>query len=105
MNHTQVIYSANENGYVYQAEIRSTLDSENGRRFRLPISVQVNTNADGNDVFFSNYRLYLTAALYDSEGNLLDQPLNNPGAQVPIREDYITYTITRVLTDGYWGEP
>ena len=63
------------------------------------------TGAEGNDVFFSNYRLYLTAALYDSKGNLLDQPLNNPGAQVPIRADYITYTITRVLTDGYWGEP
>ena len=56
-------------------------------------------------MFFSNYRLYLPAALYDSEGNLLDQPLHNPGAQVPIRADYITYTINRVLTDGYWGEP
>ena len=56
---------------------------------------------------FANYQLRLTATLY--QGNkVLDQPVNKEiqsgGKTEYIRYDYVTYTITRLLTSGYWGQ-
>lgn len=84
-----------------------TADPENGKRFLLPIRVQVNTDVETNDVTFANYQLRLTATLYKG-GEILDQPVNketqNEGKPEYVRYDYVTYTITRILTDGYWGQ-
>lgn len=83
-----------------------SIDPENGKRFLLPVRVQVNTDVEANGVTFANYQLRLTATLY--EGNeILDQPVNaeiqKDGKTEFIRYDYVTYTITRLLTSGYWG--
>lgn len=83
-----------------------TTDPENSKRFLLPIRVQVNTDVETNGVTFANYQLRLTATLYQ-DGKVLDQPVNkeiqNEGKTEYIRYDYVTYTITRLLTSGYWG--
>ena len=83
-----------------------TTDPENIKRFLLPIRVQVNTDVETNGVTFANYHLRLTATLYQ-DGKVLDQPVNkeiqNEGKTEYIRYDYVTYTITRLLTSGYWG--
>ena len=83
-----------------------TTDPENIKRFLLPIRVQVNTDVETNGVTFANYQLRLTATLYQ-DGKVLDQPVNkeiqNEGKTEYIRYDYVTYTITRLLTSGYWG--
>ena len=85
----------------------ASTDPENSKRFLLPIRVQVNTDVETNGVTFANYQLRLTATLY--QGNkVLDQPVNKEiqsgGKTEYIRYDYVTYTITRLLTSGYWGQ-
>lgn len=85
----------------------ASMDPENSKRFLLPIRVEVNTDVETNDVTFANYQLRLTATLY-KDNEVLDQPINNEiqvgGKTEYIRYDYVTYTITRILTDGYWGD-
>lgn len=85
----------------------SSIDPENGKRFLIPIRIQVNTDVEANGVTFANYQLRLTATLYNDE-DILDQPVNSEttinGITVYTRYDYVTYTITRLLTNGYWGE-
>ena len=84
-----------------------SIDPENGKRFLIPIRIQVNTDVEANGVTFANYQLRLTATLYNDE-DILDQPVNSEttinGITVYTRYDYVTYTITRLLTNGYWGE-
>ena len=84
----------------------ASTDPENSKRFLLPIRVQVNTDVETNGVTFANYQLRLTATLYQGS-KMLDQPVNkeiqNEGKTEYIRYDYVTYTITRLLTSGYWG--
>lgn len=85
----------------------SSIDPENSKRFLLPVRIQVNTDVETNGVTFANYQLRLTATLY-KDNEVLDQPINsevqNGGKTEYIRYDYVTYTITRILTSGYWGE-
>ena len=87
-------------------EAFSSSDPENGKRFLLPIRVQVNTDVETNGVTFANYQLRLTAELRGG-GEVLDLPVNaeyqKEGKTEYIRYDYVTYTITRILTSGYWG--
>lgn len=84
----------------------STLDSESGKRFLLPIRVEVNTDVETNGVTFANYQLRLTAVLC-KESEELDRPVNaeiqKDGRTEYIRYDYVTYTFTRILTEGCWG--
>lgn len=84
-----------------------SMDQENSKRFLLPIRVEVNTDVETNNVTFANYQLRLTATLYNG-ADPLDQPINNEiqveGKTEYIRYDYVTYTITRILTDGYWED-
>ena len=86
-------------------EAFSSSDPENGKRFLLPIRVQVNTDVETNGVTFANYQLRLTAELRGG-GEVLDLPVNaeyqKEGKTEYIRYDYVTYTITRILTSGYW---
>ncbi|MGN1250901.1 MAG: hypothetical protein ACI4XW_12575, partial [Candidatus Spyradocola sp.] len=86
-------------------ETFSSSDPENGKRFLLPIRVQVNTDVETNGVTFANYQLRLTAELRGG-GEVLDLPVNaeyqKEGKTEYIRYDYVTYTITRILTSGYW---
>lgn len=101
---------SDQNGYQW-TDVKngkfSSIDSENNRRFLIPIRVQVNTDVETNGVTFANYQLRLTATLY-KDSTILDQPVNaeilNEGITEYIRYDYVTYTITRILTNGYWGE-
>lgn len=82
-----------------------TMDKQNPKRFILPIRVQVNTDVEANGVTFANYQLRLTAALLDEHNEVLDTPKNLiPGIEDTRDYDYVTYTITRILTDGYWGQ-
>ena len=82
-----------------------TMDKQNSKRFILPIRVQVNTDVEANGVAFANYQIHLTATLLDENNEVLDTPINQiPGSDNTRNYDYVTYTITRILTDGYWGE-
>ena len=92
----QWVDSNNVNGFV-------TMDKENLKRFILPIRVQVNTDVETNGVAFANYQIRLTAKLLDADEKELDTP-KNPilGNDDTPNYDYVTYTITRLLTNGYW---
>lgn len=80
------------------------MDKQNSKRFILPIRVQVNTDVETNNITFANYQIRLTAKLMDAENETLDTPENSvPGNDETRDYDYVTYTITRILTDGYWG--
>lgn len=101
-----------DNGGAYQwtdsksgaAASFATIDKENNKRFLLPIRVQVNTDVESNGIAFANYQLRLTATLRNGD-TVLDYPVNKVENGVEIRHDYVTYTITRVLTSGYWSNP
>lgn len=83
----------------------ASIDPENSKRFLVPIRVQVDTDVETNGVTYANYQLRLTATLYKDD-EVLDQPVNKEiqknGKTEYIRYDYVTYTITRLLIDGYW---
>lgn len=101
-----------QNGYQWtddkNGDSFSSIDPENGKRFFIPIRIQVNTDVEAKELTFANYQLRLTAALYKN-GNIIDQPVNSEiskdGKTEYIRYDYVTYTITRILTNGYWEMP
>ena len=87
------------------ANVFDTMDKQNSKRFILPIRVQVNTDVETNNITFANYQIRLTAKLMDAENETLDTPENSvPGNDETRDYDYVTYTITRILTDGYWGQ-
>lgn len=95
-----------QNGYQW-TDVKngnfSSIDPENNKRFLIPIRVQVDTDVETNEVTFANYQLRLTATLYKNS-TILDQPLNEKKDGEKTNYDYVTYTITRILTNGYWGE-
>lgn len=87
----------------YNANGFDTMDKQNSKRFILPIRVQVNTDVEANGITFANYQIRLTAELRDAENEVLDTPKNPvPGTEDTRDYDYVTYTITRILTEGYW---
>lgn len=111
MDDQTVLYTYGYHGYRWTDKKSDTgfasMDPENSKRFLLPIRVEVNTDVETNSVTFANYQLRLTATLYNGD-NILDQPINSEimdeGNTKYIRYDYVTYTITRILTDGYWED-
>ncbi|MDD6190285.1 MAG: hypothetical protein PUB75_01680 [Firmicutes bacterium] len=81
--------------------------SPTNRRFTVSIPVEVRTdNVENLNHFYSNYRLVLTAEMYKGDTRI-DYPFNSrvngvdsdTGA-LDDHSDYITYTLTRISTDG-----
>lgn len=63
--------------------------------------VKVNTNVESAKQFYSNYRLVLTANLSGSGvSDKETRPNNAQGLYGYEHSDYVTYTLTRVNTDG-----
>ena len=66
----------------------------------LGFRVKVNTSVETAGQYYSNYRLVLTARLYDESGNEIDKPVNAQNLTGYDNSDYVTYTLTRVKTTG-----
>ena len=60
--------------------------------------VQVNTDVEGKSQWYDNYRLVLTARL--SGNGVNNTPVNEEGIADYPSSDYVTYTLTRVNTEG-----
>lgn len=65
-----------------------------GDKFVIPIRVEVKTEIESTLKNYSNYRIILRALIKDENEEILNAPRNEA--------DYITYTITRINTDGIW---
>lgn len=78
-----------------------------GRRFAINIPIEVNTdNVEKDNHIYANYRLVLTAEMYKGDTRI-DYPFNSrvtPGSgdsgSLEDHSDYITYTLTKIATDG-----
>ena len=68
--------------------------------FKHRFVVKVNTDVEAKNQWYDNYRLVLTARMYDSNGNEIDKPVNADGTENYPDSDYVTYTLTRVNTEG-----
>lgn len=63
--------------------------------FSIPITFKVNTELP--DLLYSNYRIYVTATAYKNE-NPVEMSVNTEKA-------FITYTLAKINTNGYWETP
>ena len=72
--------------------------------FKFLFEVKVNTNVEAVQHTYANYRIVLKAQLLDSSGNVVDTPVNAIGAAGYDNSDYITYSLTRVNTNGITHE-
>ena len=68
--------------------------------FKHRFVVKVKTDVENNKQWYDNYRLVLTASMYDSNGNEIDRPVNADGTENYPNSDYVTYTLTKVNTEG-----
>ena len=66
--------------------------------FKHRFVVKVNTNVEGSEQFYANYRLVLTAHL--TGDGVDDTPANAESIADYAHSDYVTYTITKVDTKG-----
>lgn len=85
-------------------------DDDSNKRFTISIHAKVNTSQRD----LANYRLVLSAKMYDSNGNLLDNPYrsslkgsnnNEISDEVVNHYDYVTYTLTKIAIDGLIEDP
>ena len=60
--------------------------------FSIPITFKVNT--ESSNLLYSNYRIYVTATAYKGE-NPIEISVNTETA-------FITYTLAKINTNGYW---
>ena len=80
------------------------------RRFTINISVKVKTdNVEEKEHFYSNYRLVLTAEMFESSERI-DYPVNSrigtdyvEDDNLDSHSDYVTYSLTRIATDDFLG--
>lgn len=78
-----------------------------GKRFTVNIPVEVHTdNVEAKGHIFANYRLVLTAEMYNGSDRV-DYPFNSrivagsdDTGTLDDHSDYVTYTLTRIATDG-----
>ena len=68
--------------------------------FKFLFEVKVNTNVETDQHFYANYRIVLTAQLLDANGKAIDTPENVNSAPSYPNSDYITYSLTKIRTDG-----
>ena len=71
---------------------------ENSLAFKPAFLVEVNTNVEGKDQTYANYRLVLTAHMYGGDVN--DTPVNANNLDGYQHSDYVTYTLARINTEG-----
>ena len=94
--------SADGNSYVF-TDTRTngaflTRDG-NSLAFKHAFRVKVNTNVEGENQTYTNYRLVLTANIMT--GNVVDDtPVNVSNLDGYSHSDYVTYTLARINTEG-----
>lgn len=71
----------------------------NSLAFKHAFRVKVNTDVEGKDQTYANYRLVLTANIMT--GNVVnDTPVNASNLDGYSHSDYVTYTLSRINTQG-----
>ena len=70
----------------------------NSLAFKHAFRVKVNTDVEGKDQTYANYRLVLTAHMFG--GGVNDTPVNVSSLAGYANSDYVTYTLARINTKG-----
>lgn len=70
----------------------------NSLAFKHAFRVKVNTNVEGENQTYANYRLVLTAHMLG--GGVNDTPVNVSNLAGYSNSDYVTYTLARINTEG-----
>lgn len=70
----------------------------NSLAFKHAFRVKVNTDVEGKDQTYANYRLVLTAHMFG--GGVDDTPVNVSNLAGYANSDYVTYTLARINTKG-----
>lgn len=70
----------------------------NSLAFKHAFRVKVNTDVEGKDQTYANYRLVLTAHMFG--GGVNDTPVNVSNFAGYANSDYVTYTLARINTKG-----
>lgn len=70
----------------------------NSLAFEHAFRVKVNTDVEGKDQTYANYRLVLTAHMFG--GGVNDTPVNVSNLDGYSHSDYVTYTLARINTKG-----
>lgn len=70
----------------------------NSLAFKHAFRVKVNTDVEGKDQTYANYRLVLTAHMFG--GGVNDTPVNVSNLAGYANSDYVTYTLARINTKG-----
>lgn len=94
--------SADGNSYVFtDTKTNGAFLTRDGNSlaFKHAFRVKVNTNVDGENQTYANYRLVLTANIMT--GNVVDDtPVNVSNLDGYSHSDYVTYTLARINTEG-----
>lgn len=94
--------SADGNGYVFtDTKTNGAFLTRDGNSlaFKHAFRVKVNTNVEGENQTYANYRLVLTANIMT--GNVVDDtPVNVSNLDGYSHSDYVTYTLARINTEG-----
>lgn len=70
----------------------------NSLAFKHAFRVKVNTDVEGKDQTYANYRLVFTAHMFG--GGVNDTPVNVSNLAGYANSDYVTYTLARINTKG-----
>lgn len=94
--------SADGNSYVFtDTKTNGAFLTRDGNSlaFKHAFRVKVNTNVEGENQTYANYRLVLTANIMT--GNVVDDtPVNVSNLDGYPHSDYVTYTLARINTEG-----
>lgn len=94
--------SADGNSYVFtDTKTNGAFLTRDGNSlaFKHAFRVKVNTNVEGENQTYTNYRLVLTANIMT--GNVVDDtPVNVSNLDGYSHSDYVTYTLARINTEG-----
>lgn len=94
--------SADGNSYVFtDTKTNGAFLTRDGNSlaFKHAFRVKVNTNVEGENQTYANYRLVLTANIMT--GNVVnDTPVNASNLDGYSHSDYVTYTLARINTKG-----
>lgn len=94
--------SADGNSYVFtDTKTNGAFLTRDGNSlaFKHAFRVKVNTNVEGENQTYANYRLVLTANIMT--GNVVDDtPVNVGNLDGYPHSDYVTYTLARINTEG-----
>lgn len=94
--------SADGNSYVFtDTKTNGAFLTRDGNSlaFKHAFRVKVNTNVEGENQIYANYRLVLTANIMT--GNVVDDtPVNVSNLDGYPHSDYVTYTLARINTQG-----